>query len=174
MPLRSTVPTVGAMCGNDMLDRADALVRELGIRPGQQQDARQEAVLAELEGRDPVQAVRRYVDNERSLGLTGGGTRPTVLRLTPGEMDWLQERGTIHVSDPVTEREQAEGMETIAGTVLLGLSARDRRIVRLTAQGWTQEEIAQALGLSQRGVGKIVAKIQTKSRALLRSSSSGG
>jgi len=173
MPLRSSAPTIGAMVGNDMLDRADALVVELRIRPRLREDARQTAVLALLEGQDPERAIARFVDDERACGMTGGGTRPTVLRLTEDE---LARAGAVAVSaeDQLIERERNEERAEIAGAVLVGLSRRDRKIVRLTAQGWTQAEIAAHLGMSQQAIAKILAKIQTKSKTLLRRGCDGG
>lgn len=172
MPLRSSAPTVGAMIGNDLLDRAGALVVELRVKPHLQRDARQVAVLAELEGSDPTAAVERFLDDERAGGMTGGGTRPTVLRFTGDEIDRVAH--TVDSETDALERERAERQLEVAGAVLVGLSARDRRIVRLRAQGWTTREIAVAIRLDHSSVCRRLAKIQAKSRALLNRAHHGG
>lgn len=157
MKLKSSARSPDAMVGNDLLDRADTLITEMQVRPRLSADARQEAVLALLEGRDPERAVRKFVDDDRACGMTGGGTRPTVLRLTPEEMDRLPAPSP---EDQLLQREQATAMLDRAGEALRGMKPRQRQIVRMLAQGWTHAEIAAHLGVSQPTISINVRRLQ--------------
>ncbi len=164
MSLRSCARTLGAICGNDMLERAEALVAEMRIEPRWRQDARQEAVLAELEGRDPRQAVRRFVRDEKTGGMTGDKTyRPTVRSLN----DPRYERtvATESAEDGMIRREEQERRETLAGAVLMRLTAREQEITKLRAMGWTQAEIARHFSVHQSTIARACTKIAAKSAA---------
>ncbi len=156
--LRSCAPTIGAMCGNDMLDRADALVRECRVPDRYHDDARQEAVLAELEDRDPKRAIERYVRREKTCGLAGDvNDMPKVVRdehkLTTNDS---AETGLLR-----REEEQRRG--EIGARAWNSLPPHKQEVVRLRAMGWTQEEIASHLGVSRRRVRQLLIEIQSLS-----------
>ncbi len=163
MPLRSCARTVGAICGNDMLERAEALVTELRIEPRWRADARQEAVLAELEGRDPKQAVQRFMRGERLGGMTGDTYRPDTLSLNDPSLD--SRTATESAEDGLVRREEQQHRASIAGAVLMRLTPREQEIVRLRAMGWTQQEIAAHLRVSRPRITQLLAKIAVKSAA---------
>lgn len=163
MTLRSCARTIGALCGNDMLDRAEALVTELRIQPRWRQDAVQEAVLAELEGRDPKHAVRRFVRAERQGGMTGDTYRPDVRSLNDPSLE--RRIATESAEDGLVRREEEQRRAEIAGAVLMRLTPREQEIVRLRAMGWTQEEIASQIGVSRPRVSQILSRITQKSAA---------
>lgn len=158
MPLRSSAQTLGAICGNHMLDRADALVIELRVPDRYRADARQEAALAELEGEDPKRAVERYLRKEKTCGLTGDNTdMPKVVR-SPSRI--------IADADPeqgLTRREEAKARSELGAKAWLRLTQREQEVVRLRAMGWTQAEIARELRVSQQRIGQLLATIAVKS-----------
>lgn len=164
MSLRSSAKTISAMVGNDMLDRADALVTELRIKPRWANDARQEAVLAELEGRDPRKAVRRFVRDVRSCGMTGQNVgKPDVMSFNDPALE--QETASTDAETILLRREEQLRREQLAGEIHARLTTREQEIVRLRAMGWTQVEIAKHLGLTQQAISKIQQKIVAKSAA---------
>lgn len=163
--MRSVSNSIGAIVGNDILDRADALVVAMRVREHLRDDARQEAALALLEGEDPERAIRRFVTGERSMGMTGGGTRPTVLRFTPEDCDQIPDE------PGGSEEERVDAMAdklAIAGAVLVKLNARQRKILVLATLGWTHDEIAEHVGIARQNVSKTLERINRQSREMLR------
>lgn len=163
MPLRSVAPTISAMAGNDMLNRADALLRDLKIPFRWAQDARQEAILAQFEGRDPTRAIRLFLRAERAGGMTGWahGDRPTVVAYETRE----HEAPTHDAETMNLRRAEQERRADIAGAILVQLSEREQLIVRLRAMEWTQAEIATHLGVSQPAITKALQRIAAKAQS---------
>ena len=69
--------------------------------------------------------------------------------------------------EEVLDRERREEVDTIAQTVLSGLSERQRRIVALHADGYRRRQIAQRLGTSPRTVKRQLEHIMQYGRAEL-------
>lgn len=162
--MRSVSNSIGAVVGNDILDRADALVATLRVREHLREDARQEAALAMLEGGDPERAIRRFVTGERSMGMTGGRTRPTVLRLTHDECDRIPSEDAEDVDNRIEARVDRL---MVAGAVMVTLSRRQLTMVDLAQQDWSHEEIASYLGLARSTVTRELGRIAQRSQELL-------
>jgi RNA polymerase sigma factor (sigma-70 family) len=146
------------------------------VRRELREDAAQIAALAELEGRDPDTAVEAFRGEERACGL-GGENPPTVLRFGAVEPHAGEDgdegdhiHGMHHAFDTPTaealmiRREEAAERAAIGGAVLARLTKREREIITLQAQGWTQAEIAKLVGVTQPRVTQILAKIRAMAR----------
>lgn len=166
--MRSVSESIGAVVGNNMLDRAEGLVAELKVKDHLRKDARQEAVLAMLEGRNPEQAIRRFCTGERSMGMTGGRTRPTVLRLTHDECDQIPNADTPDAAERI---ESSVDKLVVAAAVMVTLTRRQLTMVELAKQGWTHDEIAGYLNMAQSSVTEALGRIAKRSQELLAKTS---
>lgn len=166
MTLKTCARTPGGMVGNHMLERADALVIELLVPAHIRDDARQVAVLAMLEERDPEEAIRKECQVEKRRGVVNipaGKNPPTVLSMSSDPAVEAEAADDGHEA-VLVRREEAERRANIAGAVLMTLTPRERRVVQLRAMGWTQDEIATAIGVGQQHASRILAHIAAKSR----------
>lgn len=144
--LRSTAKTVGNVIGNHMLDTATTIVDAIRVPKRMRDDAIMVAVLAHLDGRDVVRAVRRFVSAER---------RPACVPLESAHGDSPEDE-LLRRETRLSQAERAErGLER--------LTSREQEIARLHAGGWTQAEVGQKFGLSRQRVAAILTKIQSKS-----------
>jgi RNA polymerase sigma factor (sigma-70 family) len=165
MTLKSSARTPGALAGNHILERAEALCAENKIPAHVFDDARQEAALAILEDRDPIFAIRRFCHHEKMRGVSqipAGKNPPVILSMADPATD--AEAAEDSHETVLVRREETRRREAVAGVALLGLTKREQKIVRLRAMGWTQAEIAADLGISQQRVGQLQANITANAR----------
>ncbi|MDP9349219.1 MAG: sigma-70 family RNA polymerase sigma factor [Gemmatimonadota bacterium] len=129
-------------------------------------DAVQEAFLRLVERKPRDDQVRGWLFRvATNLVMERGRTQRRRLRLleeNPGRVPYADLPG-----DPDEELERKERQREVQ-RALATLPERDRMVLLMRAEGFTQREIAEAVGVNPKGMGSILGRAQAKLAAALR------